>query len=116
MKFYVSIVVHQNDSTQPDYQLLHSLLTEAGFLQRGLDGTLTQRPTSGLYQREDSVLSRSDIEFDLQVVFGSFPHRCSFELEHVSNTSNAIQAVVSPSLNRFAEITRTHQNAGTLIH
>ena len=80
MKFYVSITVHQTDGVTPDYRQLHTLLQDAGFAQRGLDGHRTTEPTSGLYLREDSVLGQEDIEFDLRLALMAFRHRCSFEI------------------------------------
>ncbi len=80
MKFYVSITVHQSDGANPDYRQLHALLQDSGFVQRGLDGHRTTEPTSGLYLREDSVLSQEDIEFDLRLALMAFRHRCSFEV------------------------------------
>ena len=92
MKFYVSIVVHQDDSVTPDYGRLHAMLMDAGFVQRALDGTLTHQPTSGLYLREDTVLGRADVEFDLRFVLDSFPHRCSFHLDQAADGTHAVQA------------------------
>lgn len=116
MKFYVNIVVHQTDSTQPDYQYLHRQLMEVGFVQRGLDGTLALQPTSGLYQREDSVLGRTDIEFDLRTVLDNFPHLCSFELEQASSHACAPQPVIDTAHRSSAETGYASQSAGTLIH
>ncbi len=87
MKFIADVIVHQNDSVAPDYLHLHNLLAEAGFLQRALDGTRTQQPSSCLYMREETVLKRSDVEFDLRFVLDNFPCRCSFYLHQVEETA-----------------------------